>query len=165
MTRSQRHRPRRPPRSAHSSHGLASSALCCLAIWALAVAVAWTLRESTGVFGLRTVLSALPGSVAAVLAARAAGGWAVDDGAARRRAAVWGSPTGLCLAGLAAATACVVVGGTVRVATAGTEDGAVTASLVTVPAHAAAALLAATLVVRWRRRRRGRGRRPGPAAS
>ena len=101
-----------------------------LVVWAACLA-------ATAVVGgpavdLAAALVVLPGAVAAACAAH---GLSSAEGLPTT------GPTAACLQGLAAAAAVFVVGGPVRFATAGTEEGAVTASLVHLPLHAVVAMV------------------------
>ncbi|MFL6168216.1 MAG: SdrD B-like domain-containing protein [Ornithinibacter sp.] len=125
-----------PPRRLQRARGGADVLACsvwALVVWGACLAATAVVDGPGGRPGLVAALTLLPGAVAASWAAHA-----------RRQDADAGA-TGALYRALAAAAAILAVGGPVRFATAGTAEGAVTASLVHLPLHAVVAMVVLVL--------------------
>src|SRR6187431_725480 len=144
-----------PPRRHRRARGAADVVACTvwsLVVWGACLAATLVVNGPGGRPSLAAALTLLPGAVAASWAAHAQT-QAGDAGAGPARAYLGVDPTGRAgtlgagratgalYRALAAAAGVLVVGGPVRFATAGTEEGAVTASLVHLPLHAVVAMV------------------------
>ena len=137
-------RPEGVARGAVQGRGTTGALECVL--WALALCTAsvvasWTVGGRLGTVAAAAAFTAFPGAVAAACAAAAftrsgSDAWPGTTGWPRCGA------VGRCGRGLAAAAACLGVGGPVRVVLAGTDEGAVSTALAHLPLHVAVVMIA-----------------------